>query len=223
MNKKDPTIRRFGFTTREYEILSRLNTPVKIQDFLDRVKYNLEEDGETLYSPRSVLKHRSANCIEGAIFAAAALRVHGYPPLNIVLNSIRDDDHVLAVYKQRDHWGALSKSKYSGLSFREPVHRTLRELALSYFEFYFNYDGEKTLRGYSRPVNLARFDKRNWMTSGDDLFYISDYLGEIAMTPLFTPAMARGFRDVSPLMKESGELWMIKKGILKKLSSKKSY
>jgi hypothetical protein len=221
MNGKTNPNRRFGFSKEEYAILSKLNTPVKIQDYVDRLEYNLEESGETLYSPRTVLKQQRANCIEGAIFAAAALRVHGYPPLIVDLISVRDDDHVLAVFKRRGHFGAIAKSKYTGLTFREPIHRTLRELAISYFECYFNYDGEKTLRGYSRPVNLSRFDGIDWMTTEEHLFRIADHLAAMAShTKLLTPPMTRTLRPVTPLMKESGELWMRKRELLKKLRGK---
>ena len=211
--------RTFGFSPKECRILSRLNTPKKIQDFLDKIDYNLEEKDETCFSPRKVLREKKANCIEGAIFAAAALRFHGYPPLIVDLTSVRDDDHLLAVFKQKGYWGAIAQSKYTGLRFREPIHRTIRELALSYFEGYFNFDGEKTLRGYSRPVNLARFDKLDWMTTEKDLWFIEDYLNEIPHKRLITYGMIRNLRKVVPLMKEAGELLMIKQE-LKKIESK---
>ena len=210
----------FGFSPKECSILSKLNTPKKIQNFLDRIEYNLEEKGETCFSPRKVLRENKANCIEGAIFAAAVLRFHGHPPLIVDLTSVRDDDHLLAVFKQKGYWGAIAQSKYTGLRFREPIHRTIRELALSYFESYFNFEGEKTLRGYSRPVNLARFDKINWMTSEKDLFCVEDYLNEISHKKLITYGMIRNLRKVVPSMKEAGELWMIKKKLLKKIRFK---
>ena len=212
--------RTFGFSSKECRILSRLNAPKKIQDFLDRIEYNLEENGETLFSPRKVLRENKANCIEGAIFAATALRFHGHPPLVVDLTSVRDDDHLLAVFKRKGYWGAIAQSKYTGLRFREPIHRTIRELALSYFESYFNFEGEKTLRGYSRPINLTRFDKINWMTTEKDLFCIEDYLNEISHKELVTYGMIRNLRKVVPLMKEAGELWMIKRRLLKKIRSK---
>jgi hypothetical protein len=211
---------KFGFSSKKCKILSKLNSPKKIQDFVDKLKYNLEEDGETFFSPRKVLRENKANCIEGAVFAAAALRFHGFPPLIVDLISIRDDDHIIAVFKINGHWGSIAKSKYSGLSFREPIHKTIRELALSYFEGYFNFEGEKTLRGYSKPINLSRFDNINWMTTEKDLFCIENYLNEIKHKKLLTNKMIRNLRKVTPLMKEAGELWMIKKKLLKKLKSK---
>jgi hypothetical protein len=209
-----------GFSKKERRIFSRMNTPKKIQDFTDRLPYNLEEKGDTCYSPRKVLREKKANCIEGAVFAAAALRFHRFPPLIVDLTSVRDDDHILAVYKIDGHWGSIAKSKYTGLVFREPIHRNIRELALSYFESYYNFEGEKTLRGYSKPVNLSRFDKLNWMTSDKNLFFIEDYLLKIKHEKLITNSMARRLRRVVPLMKEAGELWMIKKGLLKKAKAK---
>src|SRR5256714_12704281 len=147
----------------------RLNTPQKIQQFLDAIPYNLETGGETFRSPRRVLADRTANCIEGAVLAAAALRVQGQVPLIMDLTATRDEDHVIAVFRRRGLWGAIAASKFTGLRYREPVYRTVRELAMSYFEQYFNLAGERTLRGYGRPVNLARFDRLRWMTSDEDL------------------------------------------------------
>src|SRR3984893_12617210 len=136
---------------------------------LDGIAYNLEIDGETFRSPRRVLRDRTANCIEGAVFAAAALRVQGDPPLIMDLTAVRDEEHVIAVFRRRGLWGAIGTSKFTGLGSREPVYRTLRELAMSYFEHYFNLDAERTLRGYGRPVNLTRFDRLHWMTAARDL------------------------------------------------------
>ena len=171
---------KFGLDAGEARVLKTLRTPVRIQRFLDNeIVYNTEPDGETIRSPRRVLRDRVAHCLEGALMAAAALRIAGFPPLLLDLASVRDDDHVLAVFRQHDRWGAIAKSKYTGLRFREPVYRTLRELAMSYFELYFNESGEKTLRQYSRPVNLARFDPIPWMTSEHDLWPISEHLQRI--------------------------------------------
>lgn len=179
-------------TPAETRILKQLKTPERIQRFLDvDVAYNKEPDGETIRSPRRVLRDRCAHCLEGALLAAAALRVQGEPPLLLDLEAVRDDDHVLAVFRQRNCWGAIAKSNYAGLRFREPVYRTLRELVMSYFEHYFNLEREKTLRNYSRPVNLARFDRIDWMTSEEELWPISDYLVRIAHVPLLGAGMER--------------------------------
>ncbi len=106
--------------------------------------------------------------MEGALLAAAALRVNGHPPLLMDLEAVRDDDHVVALYRERGLWGGIAKSNFAGLRFRAPIYRTLRELALSYFEHYYNLRGERTLRAYSVPVNLARLDSQHWMTAEED-------------------------------------------------------
>lgn len=207
---------RFRFNHDEYNLLISLDNPKKIQEFLDDLPYNLEEDEETLYSPRMVIREGKANCIEGAIFAAAALRINGYKPLIFDLTSVRDDDHVIAVFKENNHWGSIGKSKYTGLRYREPIHKTFRELAISYFESYFNFDGEKTLRGYSRPINLSRFDKLNWMTSEKFLFLIPEYLCTISHRSLLNQKMIRNISRVTPVMKRAGELWMAENNLLEK-------
>lgn len=181
-----------NFDRGERAILLRLKKPGNIQRFLDEeIGYNKEQDGDTCRSPRRVLRDRTAQCMEGALFAAAALRVNGHPPLLVDLEAVRDDDHVLAVFRERGHWGAVAKSNYAGLRFREPIYRTLRELVMSYFEHYYNPKGEKTLRHYSRPVNLGRFDPMQWMTTEEDLWLIPEYLTTISHTALLTPPMER--------------------------------
>jgi hypothetical protein len=166
--------------------LRKLSTPEKIQKFLDDLPYNRETDGETCRSPRLVIEHGMAHCFEGALFAAAALQACGRPPLILDLEAVRDDDHVIAVYRNNGCWGAIGKSNYAGLRFRSPVYRTLRELALSYFEHYYNLKGEKTLRAYSRPVKLGRFDSIEGMTSAQPLWEIAVYLCTIRHTPVFS-------------------------------------
>lgn len=177
----------FGFTPSELRCLHSLRTPAGIQKLLDGMPYHL---ALTAWSPRRVLREHTGHCLEGAIFAAAALRMIGFPPLVIDLEAENDTDHVVAVFKVRGHWGALAKSNYSGCRYREPIYRTLRELALSYFEDYFNLRGERTLRTYSRPVNLARFDALDWMTTEKSVWFIPDYLVEIPHTRLITKRMA---------------------------------
>ncbi len=199
-----------GFNRGERAEFRRLTKPDKIQRFLDELAYNKEPDGPTCLSPRRVLELRMAHCMEGALFAAAALRVLGHPPLLIDLEAVRDDDHVLAVFRQQGHWGALAKSNYAGLRFREPVYRTLRELAMSYFEHYFNLAGEKTLRRYSRPVNLKRFDGIGWMTSTKDVWEIPEYLVVIAHTPLLSPAMERSLSRMDARLMAAGQVGTVR-------------
>jgi hypothetical protein len=161
-----------------------------VQRALDAMPYHL---ASTAWSPRRVLHERTAHCLEGAIFAAAALRVLGYPPLLLDLEAVQDTDHVLAIYRERGHWGAIGKSNFSGLRFRAPVYRTLRELALSYFEDYVNLRGERTLRAYSRPANLARFDRarRGWETSDDDLWFVAKHLAGLPHTRILPRGLER--------------------------------
>jgi hypothetical protein len=197
----------YGFGRDELAILRRLKTPERIQSFLDsEIGYNKELQGATCRSPRRVLRDRLAHCMEGALFGAAALRVQGFPPLLLDLEAVRDDDHVLAIFRQRGHWGAIAKSNYSGLRFREPVYRTLRELAISYFEHYYNLAGEKTLRTYSRPVNLRRFDAGGWMTAEGDVWEIAEYLTGIGHTALLHPDLTRGLNRVDARLQAAGKL-----------------
>ena len=194
-------------TPEELGLLKSLNRPEKIQAFLDNeVRYNPET---TCRSPRRVIRDRAAHCAEGAMFAAAALDANGFPPLIIDLEAIRDDDHLLAVFREHDRWGAVAKSNYAGLRFREPVYRTLRELVMSYYEHYFNGAGEKTLRTFSRPVNLHRFDHLNWMTTEEDVWEICEYLCTIPHTRVLTPAIERRRRRVDARLFEAGHVGAI--------------
>jgi hypothetical protein len=183
----------FGFSKAELRTLRALKTPAGIQKFLDELPYNLSY---TARSPRKVLKDRTASCLEGGIFAAGALRVLGFPPLIFDLEAEQDTDHVVAIFKMRGHWGAVAKSNFTGCRYREPVHRTLRELALTYFNVYFNLRGERTLRRYSRPVNLARFDRLHWMTTEKPVWFVAEYLCEIPHIPLLGSTMVKNLTRV---------------------------
>jgi hypothetical protein len=180
-----------GFTAAERAVFRSLKAPAKIQRFLDELSYDTGARGPRCRSPRGVLRERTAQCMDGALFAAAALRMNGFPPLLVDLEADRDDDHVLAVFKARGLWGALAKSNYAGLRFREPVYRNLRELVMSYFEHYYNPAGEKTLRRSSRPVNLRRFDRIHWMTSEEDPWAIPEHLCVIPHIALLPAAAVR--------------------------------
>ncbi len=195
------------FDAAERKVLRRLTAPVKIQEFLDNeIRYNLEPGGDTCYSPRMVLRNKVAHCMEGAMLGALALRLLGYPPLLLDLEAVRDTDHVLAVYRANGYWGAVAKSDYSGLRSREPVYRNIRELVMSYFEHYFNPAGEKTLRAYSRPVNLRQFDAHQWMTSEQDVWVVPNYLCEIKHTPLVTAPMLRKVARMDKRLYAAGRL-----------------
>ncbi len=176
------------WTAKESRQLRALKTPVGIQRFLDGLPYHL---AGTAWSPRRVLREQTAHCLEGAIFAAAALRVLGFPPLIWDLEAEHDTDHVLALYRVGGCWGAVATSNFTSCRFREPIYRTLRELALSYFNTYFNLRGERTLRRYSRPVNLSRFDRQHWMTAEKSIWFVPNYLCDISHTPLLTSKQAR--------------------------------
>lgn len=196
------------FTPAERAVFRRLSTAARIQRFVDDLAYNKEPDGVTCRSPRRVLRDRTAHCMEGALFAAAALNQLGYPPLLLDLEAApdRDDDHVLAIFRVRGCWGAIGKSNYSGLRFREPIYRDLRELAMSYFEHYYNPRGEKTLRAYSRPVDLGRFDRIAWMTAEEDVWAIPERLCEIPHRRLLTASQIRGLNRMDSRLYDAGML-----------------
>jgi len=188
---------RFGLHPEEFSALRRLSTPEKIQTFLDEeLRYNKEPHGPTCRSPRRVLRDRIAHCIEGALLAAAAFRVQGRPPLIVDLEAVRDDDHLLAVFRDGRSWGAVAKSNYAGLRYREPVFRSLRELVMSYYPHYFNLKREFSLRTYSRPVDLRRFDSLCWMTAEEELWPLNDYLCEMAHIRILSPDQERKRRWV---------------------------
>lgn len=193
---------RFGLTPREAQALRRLAPAWRLQRFLDDLDYDVA--GAGCRSPRRVLRERRVQCMDGALFAAAALRLQGHRPLVLDLEAVNDDDHVIAVFRQDGGWGAVARSNYSGLRYREPIHRTLRELVLSYFESYFNLRHEKTLRRYSAPVDLSRFDGSGWMTAEEDLWYIPEHLVGIRHYRLLTPAQEKRLGTVDRRMFAAG-------------------
>ncbi len=190
----------------ELRILKSLRTPTKIQDFLDTIPMNFEKHGETCMSPRSVLRERKAHCIEGAMLAAAALRLHGYKPLLVDMKATpKDFDHVIAVFQEGKHWGAISKTNHGVLRYREPIYASIRELVMSYFHEYTTDDGRKTLRSYSRPVNLSIFDHLDWLTDEDDVWHIPIYLDEAKHYPLLKPAQIKNLRKADPIERKIGK------------------
>jgi hypothetical protein len=190
-----------SFTPKELRKLRSLKNPYGIQRFLDDMPYHLED---TAWSPRKVLAENSSHCLEGAIFAAAALRANGYPPLLLDLEAERDTDHVIAIYREDGCWGAIAKSNFSGCRWREPIHRSLRELALSYFDTYFNMLGERSLRRYSRPINLNRFDQQHWMTTDEPIWFIVDHLFEIDHYSLLTKFQEKRVHRVDRRLFQAG-------------------
>lgn len=200
----------FGFNREECLLLRQLSTPEKIQRFLDeKIQY---DPSVSCRSPRRVLRERRGHCVEGALLAATALRILGDPPLLLDLEAHRDDDHVITLFRRDGLWGALAKSNFSGLRYREPVYKNLRELAMSYFEHYFNPRGERTLRGYSRPINLSQFDATGWMTAEDDPWQIPNYLTTITHTPLIPRKVAARLTQQDSRLKAAGEFGMQKAG-----------
>ncbi len=161
----------------EFDFIHSFKKPYDIQLFLDSVPYNPNPECR---SPRRVMTEQKAHCFEGALFAAAMLHEMGFKPLILDMMAENDDDHVIAVFKIRDRWGAIAKSNTTALRYREPVYRTVRELVMSYFDFYFNTMGNKSLRSFSRPVNLTQFDQKNWTQTDLDLEFIGDYLSTVA-------------------------------------------
>lgn len=191
----------FGLSAKDLRTLRALKTPLHIQKFIDALEYQY---ADTALSPQRVLRERKGHCLEGAILAAAALRVNGHPPLLMDLEAVRDDDHVLAIYRQHGLWGSVAKSNFAGLRFRAPVYRTLRELALSYVDHYYNLRGERTLRAYSAPVNLARLDKLHWMTSEEDVWCVPELLIAARHYPLFPDKVARALPRLDRRSFEAG-------------------
>ena len=183
-----------GLTRAEFAALARLSTPEKIQDFLYALRANFEIGGQTCLSVREVLRRRRAHCIEGAMLAACALWVHGEPPLLLDLRAERDYDHVVTLFRRGGCWGAISKTNPPVLRWRDPVYRSLRELAMSYVHEYANKRGQKTLRSYSRPFDLRRLDPGVWITSEKNCWDVGEAVDEIRHYPLVTKRQARKLR-----------------------------
>jgi len=200
------------WSDQEKRLLDGLDTPGNVQGYLDSLPY---DPSGGFRSPRLVMREGKAQCYSGALFAAAALRYHGFPPLLVELAAVNDDEHVLAVFKANGAWGAVAKSNFTTLRFREPVYRTLRELAMSYFDVYFNTLGEKTLRAYSRPLDLRRFDGAHWMTSEEVSSPIEDAISRIRHYPLLTQQMADSLEKVDKHLFTAGLLGADEAGLFK--------
>jgi hypothetical protein len=200
------------WTTDEIKFLRNLSDPDKIQGFLDSIDYNPNYECR---SPRWVIKKRSAHCFEGALFSAAALEFIGYKPLIVDMNAFNDDDHVIAVFMEQSHWGAVAKSNFTTLRYREPVYRSLRELIMSYFDFYFNMNGEKSLRSYSRPLDLTIYNSRHWRTTDDDLEFIGDKLETMYHYPVANMTMINNLKKATDSMMKAGMLGSNEEGLFK--------
>lgn len=184
-------IEHLGLSKAEFAVLRRLSTPEKIQTYLLGIGQNFELDGDSCASVRHVLRHKRAHCIEGAFLAAAALWVHGRPPLLMDLRAVRDSDHVVALFCHKGHWGCISKTNGPYLRWRDPVYRTLRELALSFLHEYSNRRDHKTLREYSVPYDLRRADPAQWVTGEDGAWDVAEKLDEVRHYRLVSKAQEK--------------------------------
>jgi hypothetical protein len=196
-----------GFTSKEIQLFRRLNTPKKIQDFVEEIPINFDIGNDTCRSPQKMLQANKAHCIEGAYFAAAALWFHGQQPLLLDLKSVDHDfDHVVALFRKNGLWGAISKTNHAVLRYREPVYKNVRELAMSFFHEYFTDDGKKTLRSFSKPFNLVKFAKRKWLTSDEELWYIAEALDDSPHFQILTKSAIANLRRADQVEIEAGKI-----------------
>lgn len=198
----------------EREFLKKFSDPWAIQVYLDSIDYNPDYECR---SPRWVIRKRSAHCFEGALFAASVLDHIGYKPMIVDMKAFYDDDHVIAVFREDGYWGAVAKSNFTSLRFREPVYRSLRELIMSYFDFFFNINGDKSLRSYSLPFDLTLFNKRNWATTDEDLEYIGDKIESLHHFPVASEKMIKKLNIASDSMLKAGMLGSNEEGLFKPL------
>jgi hypothetical protein len=186
--------------------MRKLNTPAKVQDFLNTLKFNFEHKGETLMSPLRVIKDKKAHCFEGALLGAYILSTHGHKPLVMHLEAALEDfDHVVTPFKVRGLWGALSKTNHAVLRYREPVYKSIRELAMSYFHEYFLNNGMKTMRAYSEPLNLNTLPK-NWVISEKNLWYIDKKLDKVKHYNILQNVIMKNLRKADKIEIKAGEI-----------------
>jgi hypothetical protein len=199
------------FTKKEKDLIKKLNTPAKVQDFLNSLKFNFEKRGDTLKSPLMVLREGNTHCMEGALFGAYVLSMHSYKAKLVHLQAIKPDfDHVIAVFKIGGSWGALSKTNHAVLRYREPVYKSLRELVMSYFHEYFLNDGTKTLRKYSEPLDLNIFES-GWETSDGNLWGIDQELDKIKHYDIAPKNVLKKLRKADKVEIEAGKIVEYKK------------
>lgn len=194
----------------ERALFATLRRTEDIQELVDSFPYH---DEITCRSPRRVMRDRKAHCFEGAMFAAAALEQLGHPPVLVDMGAVRDDAHVIALFRRRGRLGSIAKSNFSGLRYRPPVYRSLRELVMSYFDDYFNSAGERTLRSYSVPLRLTERVHPGWRTAAEDLDPIGDRLDRLRHFKLLSPAMERELPHVDPRRLAAGLLGANEKGL----------
>ena len=190
----------------EFRVLRKLNTPRKVQDFLDTIPINKETVAETCASPLITLRRNTAHCMEGALLAALALSMHGHRPLILDLKTARHDvDHLVALFKVDGCWGGITKTNHAVLRYREPVYRSVRELAMSYFHEYFLDDGRKTLRQYSAPFDLSKW-KGDWVGSPDDLWDLQNAIDDSPHQSILNRSQIAGLRRADKIELEAGKL-----------------
>ncbi len=195
-----------GLDHKEYQLLKRLNTPAKIQDFLNAQPFNFEKKGETHHSVRYTLKAGQSHCFEGALLAAAALWINGHKPLLLDLKTVRPDfDHVVALFQRDGHWGALSKTNHAVLRYREPVYKNIRELVMSYFHEYFLWSGKKTLRSFSKPFDLSKLGTY-WLTTEENLADLAHLLDTSPHTKILSLKQIRNLRQAEPIEIKAGKI-----------------
>ncbi len=207
------SVMKEAWSKRELAIFAKLDTPMRIQEWLDATPYSLDP----IYrSPRRVMKDRRAHCVDGGLFAAAALRRLGYPPRVLWITADNDDGHMLAVFRERGLWGVVAKSNYPGMRYREPVYRGMRELVMSYFNEYFNTLGQRTMRGFAGPMDLRKFDRLRWMTEEQGLAQLLDIeLDRLPVEPVLPRGAKRWMTAVDPIVKKSGSMGVDPRGLYK--------
>jgi hypothetical protein len=199
------------FTKKEKILMKELNTPAKVQDFLSSLKFNFEKNGETLKSPVMVLRTKNAHCFEGAILGAYILSLHGFPPFVLHLEATKGDfDHVITLFKQHNLWGALSKTNHAVLRYREPIYKNIRELVISYFHEYFLDNGKKTLRRYSKPLNLNTFG-RTWMLEENNLWKIDKKLDKVKHYNIAPKTAIKNLRKAEKIEIKAGKIVQFRK------------
>lgn len=204
----------FDLSRDELALLKRLRSPRHVQAYLNSLVQNHEPEGDTCLSPRRVMREQRAHCIEGAMLAALAFRFHGHEPLILDLESSKhDQDHVIALFRQHGCWGAVSKTNHAVLRYREPVYRTIRELVMSYFHEYVDQQGRKTLRRYSQPVNLSRFDRFQWVTNEENNWFVAQYLVDVSHRDILLPSQIATLRRADEIEMKLGDIVEWKNGM----------
>src|SRR3989344_519667 len=207
------TFEKSGFAKEEWRKLKRLSTPKKIQDLLNALPFNKEKNGQTNYSVRESLRHKKAHCFEGALLASAALWITGRKPLILDLKTVRPDfDHVVALFKEGDYWGAISKTNHSVLRYRDPIYKSVRELAMSYFHEYFLTTGKKTLRSFSKPFDLSKHGTihagsgASWLTPDVAQADLAFELDESPPFKILSPQQLRNLRKADKIEIKASEI-----------------